>query len=135
MVLASIHTFDPTTAGCESVTTHWQPCSDRAFTTLKKHVDSFHRVYLLNKGTHVTDPVATGRYPETYTSAVHISLGERNFHLKSIIIDTTSPNGTLYFATLVVAKQVDAVLAWDTIHVIAVMVTASRSSLLASRPP
>lgn len=128
MVLASIHTSDLTTAGCESVITHLQP-----FATLKKHVDSFHRVYLLNKGTHVTDPVATGRYPETYTSAVHIHWGREIFN--SILIDTTSPNGTLYLAMLVVAKQVDAVLTCDTIHAIAVMVTASRSSLLASRTP
>jgi glucoamylase len=60
-VLASIHTFDPT-AGCDPVT--YQPCSDRALANLKKYVDSFRRVYPLNKGARATDPVATGRYPE-----------------------------------------------------------------------
>lgn len=60
-VLASVHTFDPT-AGCDPVT--FQPCSDRALANLRKYVDSFRRVYPLNKGARATDPVATGRYPE-----------------------------------------------------------------------
>jgi glucoamylase len=60
-VLASIHTFDPT-AGCDPVT--FQPCSDRALANLKKYVDSFRRVYPLNKRARAADPVATGRYPE-----------------------------------------------------------------------
>ena len=60
-VLASIHTFDPT-IGCDPVT--FQPCSDRALANLKKYVDSFRRVYPLNKDARATDPVATGRYPE-----------------------------------------------------------------------
>ena len=60
-VLASIHTFDPS-AGCDSAT--FQPCSDLALSNLKEYVDSFRRVYALNKGAHTPDPVATGRYPE-----------------------------------------------------------------------
>ena len=60
-VLASIHTFDPS-AGCDSAT--FQPCSDLALSNLKKYVDSFRRVYALNKGAHAPDPIATGRYPE-----------------------------------------------------------------------
>ncbi len=59
--LASIHTFDPA-AGCDPMT--FQPCSDRALANLKKYVDSFRRVYPLNKGARTTDPVATGRYSE-----------------------------------------------------------------------
>ena len=56
-MLASIHTFDPT-AGCDPVT--FQLRSDHALANLKKYVNSFRRVYPLNKGARATDPVATG---------------------------------------------------------------------------
>lgn len=59
--LPSIHTIGPT-AGCEPVT--FQPSSDRALANPRIYVDSFRRVYPLDKGTRATDPVATGRYHE-----------------------------------------------------------------------
>jgi hypothetical protein len=40
---------------------------------VKKYVDSFRRVYSLNKGARATNPVATGRYPED----VHFSRNVR----------------------------------------------------------
>lgn len=59
--LASIHTFDPT-AGCDAVT--FQPCSDKALSSLKVYVDSFRPIYGINGGVASNAAVATGRYPE-----------------------------------------------------------------------
>uniref|UniRef100_A0A8H7XMJ0 Glucoamylase n=1 Tax=Psilocybe cubensis TaxID=181762 RepID=A0A8H7XMJ0_PSICU len=59
--LASIHTFDPT-AGCDSVS--FQPCSDKALSSLKVYVDSFRSIYSINSGIASNAAVATGRYPE-----------------------------------------------------------------------
>ncbi|PPQ72654.1 hypothetical protein CVT26_004320 [Gymnopilus dilepis] len=59
--LASIHTFDPT-AGCDAVT--FQPCSDKALSSLKVYVDSFRSIYGVNSGIASNAAVATGRYPE-----------------------------------------------------------------------
>ncbi|KAJ6584105.1 glucoamylase [Mycena vulgaris] len=59
--LASIHTFDPA-AGCDAST--FQPCSDKALSSLKVYVDSFRSIYTLNKGIAANAAVATGRYPE-----------------------------------------------------------------------
>ncbi|KAH9986639.1 Six-hairpin glycosidase-like protein [Russula vinacea] len=95
-VLASIHTFDPS-AGCDSAT--FQPCSDLALSNLKEYVDSFRRVYALNKGAHTPDPVATGRYPE----------------------DVYFGGNPWYLATLAVAEQLyDALLTWHTLRAITV---------------
>ncbi|KAJ6508411.1 glycoside hydrolase family 15 protein [Mycena sanguinolenta] len=60
-VLASIHTFDPA-AGCDANT--FQPCSDKALSSLKVYVDSFRSIYSLNSGIAANAAVATGRYPE-----------------------------------------------------------------------
>ncbi|KAJ6452536.1 glucoamylase [Mycena vitilis] len=59
--LASIHTFDPT-AGCDAST--FQPCSDKALSSLKVYVDSFRSIYSINSGIAANAAVATGRYPE-----------------------------------------------------------------------
>ncbi|KAF8964433.1 glycoside hydrolase family 15 protein [Flammula alnicola] len=59
--LASIHTFDAT-AGCDAVT--FQPCSDKALSSLKVYVDSFRSIYGINSGIASNAAVATGRYPE-----------------------------------------------------------------------
>lgn len=59
--LASIHTFDPA-AGCDATT--FQPCSDKALSSLKVYVDSFRSIYGINSGIASDAPVATGRYPE-----------------------------------------------------------------------
>ena len=59
--LPSIHTFGPT-AGCDPVTV--QPSTDRTLANPRIYVDSFRRVYPLDKGARATDPVATGRCPE-----------------------------------------------------------------------
>ncbi|KAJ7451618.1 glucoamylase [Mycena latifolia] len=59
--LASIHTFDPA-AGCDSST--FQPCSDKALSSLKVYVDSFRSIYTINSGIASNAAVATGRYPE-----------------------------------------------------------------------
>ncbi|PPQ97586.1 hypothetical protein CVT26_002314 [Gymnopilus dilepis] len=59
--LASIHTFDPT-AGCDAAT--FQPCSDKALSSLKVYVDSFRTIYGINSGLPPNAAVATGRYPE-----------------------------------------------------------------------
>ena len=59
--LASIHTFDPD-AGCDATT--FQPCSDKALSSLKVYVDSFRSIYDINTGIASNAPVATGRYPE-----------------------------------------------------------------------
>ena len=59
--LASIHIFDPA-AGCDAVT--FQPCSDKALSSLKVYVDSFRSIYSINNGIASNAAVATGRYPE-----------------------------------------------------------------------
>ncbi|KAF7980587.1 hypothetical protein HWV62_37342 [Athelia sp. TMB] len=59
--LASIHTFDPA-AGCDANT--FQPCSDKALSSLKIYVDSFRSLYAINAGIAQNGSVATGRYPE-----------------------------------------------------------------------
>ncbi|KAF5315355.1 hypothetical protein D9619_007132 [Psilocybe cf. subviscida] len=59
--LASIHSFD-SKAGCDVTT--FQPCSDKALSSLKVYVDSFRSVYAINMGIPATDAVATGRYSE-----------------------------------------------------------------------
>ncbi|KAF8176989.1 glucoamylase [Pholiota molesta] len=59
--LASIHTFDAT-AGCDATT--FQPCSDKALSSLKVYVDSFRSIYGINSGIASNAAVATGRYPE-----------------------------------------------------------------------
>ena len=59
--LASIHTFDPA-AGCDAAT--FQPCSDKALSSLKVYVDSFRDFYSINKGIASNAAVATGRYTE-----------------------------------------------------------------------
>jgi hypothetical protein len=59
--LGSIHTFDPD-AGCDPAT--FQPCSDKALSSLKVYVDSFRSIYKINAGLPPSSAVATGRYPE-----------------------------------------------------------------------
>ncbi|KIM36100.1 carbohydrate-binding module family 20 protein [Hebeloma cylindrosporum] len=59
--LASVHTFDPA-AGCDPVT--FQPCSDKALSSLKVYVDSFRSIYAINSGIPSSAAVATGRYSE-----------------------------------------------------------------------
>ncbi|KAF9533066.1 glucoamylase [Crepidotus variabilis] len=59
--LASIHTFDAS-AGCDAAT--FQPCSDKALSSLKVYVDSFRPIYAINNGIAANAAVATGRYPE-----------------------------------------------------------------------
>jgi glucoamylase len=59
--LASVHTFDPA-AGCDPAT--FQPCSDKALSSLKVYVDSFRSIYAINNGVPSSAAIATGRYPE-----------------------------------------------------------------------
>jgi len=59
--LASIQTFD-SEAGCDAAT--FQPCSDKALSSLKVYVDSFRSIYQINKNVPSNGGVATGRYPE-----------------------------------------------------------------------
>ena len=59
--LASIQTFDPE-AGCDAAT--FQPCSDKALSSLKVYADSFRSIYPINKDVPHNGGVATGRYPE-----------------------------------------------------------------------
>lgn len=59
--LASIHNFDPS-AGCDPIT--FQPCSDKALSSLKVYVDSFRQIYPINQGRAANAAVATGRYKE-----------------------------------------------------------------------
>jgi glucoamylase len=42
----------------------FQPCSDKALSSLKVYVDSFRSIYTLNSGIAANAAVATGRYPE-----------------------------------------------------------------------
>ncbi|KAJ6611412.1 glycoside hydrolase family 15 protein [Mycena sp. CBHHK59/15] len=87
--LASIHTFDPT-AGCDSNT--FQPCSDRALSSLKVYVDSFRSIYTINSGIAPSAAVATGRYPE----------------------DSYQGGNPWYLTTSAVAEQLyDALIVWN----------------------
>ncbi|KAJ3522244.1 hypothetical protein NMY22_g11976 [Coprinellus aureogranulatus] len=59
--IASIHNFDPS-AGCDATT--FQPCSDKALSSLKVYVDAFRSLYPINSGIASNKAVATGRYTE-----------------------------------------------------------------------
>lgn len=86
--LASIHTFDPE-AGCDAAT--FQPCSDKALSSLKVYVDSFRSIYGINKGIAANGAVATGRYSE----------------------DVYYNGNPWYLTTFVVAEQLyDALIVW-----------------------
>ncbi|KAJ7673559.1 glucoamylase [Mycena rosella] len=87
--LASIHTFDPA-AGCDAST--FQPCSDKALSSLKVYVDSFRAIYKVNSGIAAHEAVATGRYPE----------------------DVYMGGNPWYLTTATVAEQLyDALIVWD----------------------
>ncbi|KAF7364930.1 Glucoamylase [Mycena venus] len=87
--LASIHTFDPA-AGCDAST--FQPCSDKALSSLKVYVDSFRSIYTLNGGIAANVAVATGRYPE----------------------DVYMGGNPWYLTTAAVAEQLyDALIVWE----------------------
>ncbi|KAJ7213877.1 glucoamylase [Mycena pura] len=87
--LASIHTFDPA-AGCDATT--FQPCSDRALSSLKVYVDAFRSIYTVNSGIASNAAAATGRYPE----------------------DSYMGGNPWYLATAAVAEQLyDALIVWD----------------------
>ncbi|KAJ7784273.1 glucoamylase [Mycena metata] len=86
--LASIHTFDPA-AGCDAAT--FQPCSDKALSSLKVYADSFRSIYTLNSGIAANAAVATGRYPE----------------------DVYQGGNPWYLTTAAVAEQLyDALIVW-----------------------
>ncbi|KAK0202033.1 glucoamylase [Desarmillaria ectypa] len=86
--LASIHTFDPA-AGCDAVT--FQPCSDKALSSLKVYVDAFRSIYTINGGIASNAAVATGRYPE----------------------DSYMGGNPWYLTTAAVAEQLyDAIIVW-----------------------
>nr|GAT49285.1 glycoside hydrolase family 15 protein [Mycena chlorophos] len=86
--LASIHTFDPE-AGCDAAT--FQPCSDKALSSLKVYVDSFRSIYAINDGIASNAAVATGRYPE----------------------DVYQGGNPWYLTTAAVAEQLyDALIVW-----------------------
>ncbi|KAF7312552.1 Glucoamylase [Mycena indigotica] len=88
--LASIHTFDPA-AGCDAAT--FQPCSDKALSSLKVYVDSFRSIYAINQGIASNAAVATGRYPE----------------------DVYFGGNPWYLTTAVVAEQLyDALIVWKS---------------------
>ncbi|KAF8798899.1 glycoside hydrolase family 15 protein [Phlegmacium glaucopus] len=88
--LASIHTFDPD-AGCDAAT--FQPCSDKALSSLKVYVDSFRSIYGINSGIASNAAVATGRYPE----------------------DVYFNGNPWYLTTAAVAEQLyDALIVWNT---------------------
>ncbi|KAF7348265.1 Glycoside hydrolase family 15 protein [Mycena sanguinolenta] len=87
--LASIHTFDPA-AGCDAAT--FQPCSDKALSSLKVYVDAFRSIYTINSGIASNAAVATGRYPE----------------------DSYMGGNPWYLATSAVAEQLyDALIVWN----------------------
>ncbi|KAF9242642.1 glycoside hydrolase family 15 protein [Melanogaster broomeanus] len=87
-VIASIHTFD-VNAGCDATT--FQPCSDKALSSLKTYVDSFRTIYSINFGIPANQAVATGRYPE----------------------DVYQGGNPWYLTTFAVAEQLyDAVIVW-----------------------
>ncbi|KAJ7464836.1 glucoamylase [Mycena galericulata] len=86
--LASIHTFD-LAAGCDATT--FQPCSDRALSSLKVYVDSFRSIYTINSGIAANAAVATGRYPE----------------------DSYQGGNPWYLTTAAIAEQLyDALIVW-----------------------
>ncbi|PBK97372.1 glucoamylase [Armillaria gallica] len=86
--LASIHTFDAA-AGCDAVT--FQPCSDKALSSLKVYVDAFRSIYTINSGVASNAAVATGRYPE----------------------DSYMGGNPWYLTTAAVAEQLyDAIIVW-----------------------
>ncbi|KAJ7780726.1 glucoamylase [Mycena maculata] len=86
--LASIHTFDPA-AGCDATT--FQPCSDKALSSLKVYVDSFRSIYTINSGIASNAAAATGRYPE----------------------DTYMGGNPWFLTTAAVAEQLyDALIVW-----------------------
>ncbi|KAG7445714.1 glucoamylase [Guyanagaster necrorhizus] len=87
--LASIHTFDAA-AGCDAVT--FQPCSDKALSSLKVYVDAFRTIYTINSGIASNAAVATGRYPE----------------------DSYMGGNPWYLTTAAVAEQLyDAIIVWN----------------------
>jgi glucoamylase len=87
--LASIHVFDPA-AGCDAST--FQPCSDKALSSLKVYVDSFRSIYTINNGIASNAAVATGRYPE----------------------DVYFNGNPWYLTTAAVAEQLyDALIVWN----------------------
>ncbi|KAF5315001.1 hypothetical protein D9619_007127 [Psilocybe cf. subviscida] len=87
--LASIHIFDPA-AGCDAAT--FQPCSDKALSSLKVYVDSFRSIYSINSGIASNAAVATGRYPE----------------------DVYFNGNPWYLTTAAVAEQLyDALIVWN----------------------
>ncbi|SJL07773.1 related to Glucoamylase [Armillaria ostoyae] len=87
--LASIHTFDAA-AGCDAVT--FQPCSDKALSSLKVYVDAFRSIYTINSGIASNAAVATGRYPE----------------------DSYMGGNPWYLTTAAVAEQLyDAIIVWN----------------------
>ncbi|RXW25358.1 hypothetical protein EST38_g507 [Candolleomyces aberdarensis] len=87
--LASIHNFDPA-AGCDAKT--FQPCSDKALSSLKVYVDAFRSgIYPINNGIASNAAVATGRYTE----------------------DVYYGGQPWYLTTLAVAEQLyDAIIVW-----------------------
>ncbi|KAK0221592.1 glucoamylase [Armillaria fumosa] len=86
--LASIHTFDPA-AGCDAVT--FQPCSDKALSSLKVYIDAFRSIYTINSDIASNAAVATGRYPE----------------------DSYMGGNPWYLTTAAVAEQLyDAIIIW-----------------------
>lgn len=94
--LASIHNFDPS-AGCDATT--FQPCSDKALSSLKVYVDSFRSIYPINRGRAANAAVATGRYQE----------------------DVYYGGQPWYLTTAAVAEQLyDAIIVWKAEKKIAV---------------
>ncbi|KAG6889108.1 hypothetical protein C0995_003677 [Termitomyces sp. Mi166 len=88
-VLTSIHTFDAA-AGCDATT--FQPCSDRALSSLLIYIRSFD-IYTINNGLPANQGWATGRYAE----------------------DVYYGGNPWYLTTLAVAEQLyDALIVWNT---------------------
>jgi glucoamylase len=106
--LASIHTFD-SDAGCDAAT--FQPCSDKALSSLKVYVDSFRSIYGINAGISPSSAVATGRYPED----VYFNGNVCDFH-SGVMIDTDLSRvlQPWYLTTFAVAEQLfDALHGWN----------------------
>ncbi|KAF8999290.1 glycoside hydrolase family 15 protein [Cyathus striatus] len=98
--LASVHTFD-INAGCDAAT--FQPCSDKALSSLKVYIDSFRSVYTINSGIAANAAVATGRYPE----------------------DSYYGGNPWYLTTAVVAEQLyDALTVWNKLGALNVTATS-----------
>jgi glucoamylase len=98
--LASIHNFDPA-AGCDATT--FQPCSDKALSSLKVYIDSFRSIYPINSGIAANKAVATGRYSE----------------------DVYYGGQPWYLTTAAVAEQLyDAIIVWKAEKKIAVTSTS-----------